>query len=104
MSNITGILSEDLATVFVINVSDGRNLTEYQTNLHIPSTQNFFQVLRYMVQNYLLSGFTAENSVNEWLNGYTADFFDEVADGNFYQGNDKDLIKKINAIFNYDTD
>jgi len=49
MSNITGILSEDLATVFVINVSDGRNLTEYQTNLHIPSTQNFFQVLRYMV-------------------------------------------------------
>lgn len=49
MSNITGILSDDLLTVFVINVSDGRNLTEYQNNLHIKSADNFLLCLRYMV-------------------------------------------------------
>ncbi len=84
MSNITGILSEDLATIFVINVAAGKKLADYQTNLGIPSTQNLFTVLRYMVQNYLLNGFTAENSVNEWVFGFKSDIFDEVMEGDFY--------------------
>jgi len=53
-----------------------------------------------MIQNYLLGGLTTSNSINSWLNGYQADFFDEIMEGDFYQGNDKDLIKKITPIIN----
>jgi hypothetical protein len=104
MSNITGILSEDLTTIFVINVSDHRNLTDYQNNLRIPDAEQFLLVLRYMVQNYLLNGLTVENSIYEWLYGFDADFFDEISAGNFYQGNDKDLVKKITPVFNFLTE
>jgi len=103
MSNITGILSEDQSTIFVINVSDGRNLTDYQNNLLIPKADNFLYCLRFMVQNYLFGGATSEKSINEWLMGYEETFFHEISQGNFYQGNDKDLINKINPVFNLNT-
>lgn len=56
-----------------------------------------------MVQNYLFGGSTDEKSLIEWLMGYKANFFDEIAAGNFYQGNDKDLINQINPVFTFGT-
>lgn len=103
MSNITGILSEDLLTIFLINVTQGRNITDYQNNLHVTNINNFLLSLRYMVQEYLLGGLTTTKPIQTWFDGYDADFFDMISDGDFYQGNDKDLIKKINPISNLAT-
>ncbi len=49
MSNITGIFSQDQATKFAINVIHEKNLDEYKENLLIPSTEDFYLTLRYMI-------------------------------------------------------
>jgi hypothetical protein len=55
-----------------------------------------------MVQEYLMGGYRTTNTIDSWLNGYTADFYDIVTQGNFYQGNDKDLINTITPLINLD--
>ena len=83
-NNITGITNEDLATVFIINVSAGRNLSDYEKNLQIKSSQNFYMALRYMVQEYLMGGLLQESTVDTWLTGFDADFYNIVSDGDFF--------------------
>lgn len=50
-SNITGITSEDASTIMIINITAGRNLSDYENNLKIKDAKNFLLCLRYMVQN-----------------------------------------------------
>lgn len=51
-----------------------------------------------------MGGFTSEMTVAQWLSQYDADFFDIVTQGDFFEGNDKDLIKTICPILNNATD
>lgn len=84
----------------VINLSSGKNVKEYTDMLRVKDAGNFYTCLRYMVQDYLLQGATLETSIDTWLSGYKASFFDQIASGDFFQGNDKDLINKITPINN----
>ena len=73
-NNITGINDDILGTIFVINVGNGQNLTDYEKQLQIPSSANFLLNMRYMVQDYLFGGLTQSGSINQWLGSQNADF------------------------------
>ena len=51
-----------------------------------------------MVQEYVLQGVSTTKSVDEWMNGFDADFIGEMASGDFNLGNDYDLVKTITPI------
>jgi hypothetical protein len=99
-NNITGIFNEDAATIFVINITKGYNLTEYKDLLQVTDASTLLLGFRYLVQEYLLGGLTSEMTVNQWISSYDADFFDIISQGDFFLGNDKDLIKTITPILN----
>lgn len=57
-----------------------------------------------MVQLYLFSGLQSTLTVDNWLNGFDADFFSEIGEGDFFQGSDKDLLSRVNPILNLNSD
>jgi hypothetical protein len=87
-------------TMFVIKVSRDENVPQYQTQLLISSAPQFLLNMRYMVQEYLLGGIVSSMTADKWLAGFDADFFDIVSQGDFYAGNDYDLIKKVTPLDN----
>jgi hypothetical protein len=46
-----------------------------------------------------LGGLAFTGSIDTWLSGYSADY-SIVSDGDFFQGNDKDLISQVTPLFN----
>lgn len=84
----------------IINLSSGKKVKEYTDMLRVKDAVNFYTCLRYMVQDYLMQDITLNIPVDTWLTGYKAPFFDQVASGDFFQGNDKDLISKISPLNN----
>ncbi len=53
-----------------------------------------------MVQEYLLGGLTSTMTADMWLAGFDAEFFDIVSQGDFFSGNDYDLIKNVTPMDN----
>eukprot|EP00347_Sterkiella_histriomuscorum_P017232 403350176 len=100
LNNITGITTDEKATIMVINITAGNNISTYTDNLKIKNAQNFLTCLRYLVQNYLLGSPIIEKSANDWIKGYKADFINVVTAGDFFQGNDKDLTPQITPLMN----
>jgi hypothetical protein len=76
-NNITGILSDQAATIFTIKVMQG-NDTQYNNSWNIKNSSSLLLGMRYMVQEYILGGLTTRKTVDTWYKGFTADFFDIV--------------------------
>ena len=52
----------------------------------------------------MLEGALLDKTVDTWMTGYKADFFDSVSSGDFFQGNDKDINGLITPIINENND
>jgi len=66
----------------------------------VPSAKSLLDGLRYMVQEYVMNGLTVSLPSSKWFYGYQSNIFNFVSQGDFYQGNDKDLDNNINTVFN----
>lgn len=53
-----------------------------------------------MIQEYVMGGIQTQQEADLWLFGFQSDVFDLVSQGDFYDGNDKDLSNTITTIFN----
>lgn len=104
-NNITGLFSPQKSSIFVVNVTEGdpTSLDFYQTTLGIPDATGFLMGLRYMVQEYLLRGLVTTRPAKDWYSGFSSDIFSIVSQGDYYAGNDKDLINLINPVFSSPT-
>ena len=50
-----------------------------------------------------MGGFSTSQNVDFWLYGFQSNIFDLISQGDFYAGNDKDLVSLISPIFNNET-
>lgn len=104
-NNITGLFSPQKSSIFIVNVTEGdpTSLDFYQTTLGIPDATGFLMGLRYMVQEYLLRGLVTTRPAKDWFEGFSSDIFSIVSQGDYYAGNDKDLINSITPVFSTGT-
>lgn len=49
LNNITGITTDEKATIMVIQITAGKNIQDYTDKLKVKDAANFFTCLRYMV-------------------------------------------------------
>jgi hypothetical protein len=56
-----------------------------------------------MVQDYVMGGMTRTDGASQWLFGIQSSIFNLVSQGEFFKGNDKDLISTVTPIFNLNT-
>ena len=98
-NNITGILGQQRASIFIIKMMAGKDVDYYSRLLGVQSSAAFFQGMRYMVQNYVMGGLTTTQPANLWLYGYQSPIFQLIAQGDFFAGNDKDLTNLISPVF-----
>lgn len=83
-NNITGILGQQRASIFIINIMAGKNIDYYSRLLGVDSSASFFKGLRYMVQNYIMGGLTTKQPANYWLFGYQSNIFQLISEGDFF--------------------
>jgi len=91
MNNVTGLTDITKTAIFIINVTQGVNIEDYNKQLGIFSAKAFLKGLRFMVQDYIMGGLITQRSAKEWVSGWQSGIFDLVQQGDFFLGTDKDL-------------
>jgi hypothetical protein len=64
-NNITGLMSQQRASIFIINVTKGGDSIDYYNRLlGVQNSKALLQGLRYMVQQYIMGGLYSTEGAN----------------------------------------
>lgn len=81
---VLGLSNEHQAAIFVTNITNGYNITEYSAQFYVDNAKDLLDQLRYHVQDFLLQGVTTTKTAKQWIeDGYTANFMDLIGEGDF---------------------
>ena len=62
MNNVTGLTDITKTAIFIINVTQGINIDNYERQLEVSSPKGLLKGLRFMVQEYIMGGLITQRS------------------------------------------